>query len=196
MRDNHFALRPESIRSSELVWEEYLSSWLRTAVTGFRYHIDDVIELRTQSSDGLLFFANGADITGRGLEMEVEARGRGVTTSWSHTYVQARARGGTEISNSPSHLSKFQVQFEVSSVVVAADLQYLGSRRVRSGDRLGPALIPNFTISRPITRRLELSASVYNASSSAYADPTGEDHVQPAIPQDGATALLRARLRF
>ena len=58
------------------------------------------------------------------------------------------------------------------------------------------ALVPNLTVTMPVNRRLEMSASVYNASSSAYADPGGEEHLMRSIPQDGATALLRARLRF
>jgi iron complex outermembrane receptor protein len=189
-------LRPETIRSSELVWEEYLSSWLRTAVTGFQYQIDDVIEQRSQESDGEIYFANGGGIAGRGLELEVEAKGRGISAAWSHTYARTNARGGAAISNSPSHLSKFQVQFEVSTVTVAADLQYLGSRLVLSGDRLAPALIPNLTVTMPVNRRLEMSASVYNATNTAYANPGAEEHLQQAIPQDGTTALLRARLRF
>jgi iron complex outermembrane receptor protein len=191
-----FKLRPESIRSSELVWEEYLSSWLRTAVTGFHYQIDDVIEQRVQASDGEFYFTNGAGIAGRGLEVEVEAKGRGISTSWSHSYAHTRDTGGDGVSNSPSHLSKFQVDFSVSSLEVAAGLQYLGSRDVLSGERLGPALIPNLTLTMPVNRRLELSASVYNASNRAYSDPAAEEHLQLAIPQDGATALLRARLRF
>jgi iron complex outermembrane receptor protein len=188
-------LRPESIQSSELVWEEYLSSWLRTAVTGFHYQIDDVIEQRS-TEDFEIYFANGGGITGRGLELEVEAKGKGIAASWSHTFARTRATSGEAISNSPSHLSKFQVQFAVSSLTVAADLQYLGSRLVLSGERLAPALIPNLTVTMPVNRRLEMSASVYNASSSAYADPGAEEHLMRSIPQDGATALLRARLRF
>ena len=65
-----------------------------------------------------------------------------------------------------------------------------------SGERLEPVLIPNFTLTMPVNRRFELSASVYNATSTAYSDPAAEEHLQQAIPQDGATALLRARLRF
>jgi outer membrane receptor for ferrienterochelin and colicins len=196
MRKAGRTLRPESIQSSELVWEEYLSSWLRTSVTGFHYQIDDVIEQRTEPTAGEIYFANSAGISGRGLEFEVEAKGRGISGSWNHSYVRTRDTGDNRVSNSPSHLSKFQVDFSVSSLEVAAGLQYLGSRDVLSGERLGPVLIPNLTVTMPVNRRLELSASVYNATSSAYSDPGAEEHLQHAIPQDGATALLRARLRF
>ncbi len=197
MRDSGFTLRPESVRSTEVVWEEYLSSWLRTSATAFHYQIDDVIEQRVEPTvSQSLYFANGSAISGRGLEFEVEGKGRGIGASWNHSYVRTRDTGGNRVSNSPSHLSKFQVDFSVSSLEVAAGLQYLGSRGVLSGERLAPVLIPNLTVTMPVSRRLELSASVYNATNRAYSDPGAEEHLQQAIPQDGATALLRARFRY
>ena len=51
-------LDPEAVRKPEVIWEEYLSNRVRTAVTAFRYRVDQLIEqsaVDTEFGPGLIF---------------------------------------------------------------------------------------------------------------------------------------------
>ena len=54
----------------------------------------------------------------------------------------------------------------------------------------------NVTVTRAVTKRFDLGVSVHNIFNTRYADPGAEEHVQRAIPQDGRTFRVRARVRF
>ncbi len=192
-------LRPEQIKTSELVWEETLSKYIRTSVTGFVSNVDRLIEQRAVSDASLddLYFVNAGDARARGVEAEVELRlDNGIAGRISHAFADVRDQHDLPVSNSPRHLSKLAVQIPLPAVVVGLEGQYVGERLTLDGSRLAPFLLPNLTVSSRAEGRLTVSMSVYNVFNHTYADPGAEEHLQAAIRQDGRTALFRIGYGF
>lgn len=52
-------LRPESIGTHELVWEQYVGEWLRTSVSGYRYAASRLIIADFSYGDDPIFFNSG-----------------------------------------------------------------------------------------------------------------------------------------
>ncbi len=193
------ALRPERIRSSEVVWEEVLSKRVRTSVTGFMSNVERLIEQRALGDGSLddLYFVNAGNAGARGIEAEVELRlDNGIAARISHTIADVRDQRDLAVSNSPRHLSKLGLQLPLPGVVVGVEGQYVGERLTIHRSRLAPVFLPNVTASSRATGRLSFSMSVYNVFDQAYADPAAEEHVQTAIRQDGRTMLFRIGYGF
>jgi iron complex outermembrane receptor protein len=195
-------LEPEAVQNTELVWEEYISGHVRTAVTAFRYHADKIIEesaIETDTAaDPDLYFRNAGGVVGSGLEAEVEIKlARGFATRFSHAYVRTHdATNRTPMSNSPSHLSKLGLQIPIASFFAGIEGQYVGERLTLTGEPLAGFFVPNVTLTSPASRRVDFTVGVYNLFDHSYSDPGAEEHLQPSIPQDGRTALARIRVRF
>jgi outer membrane receptor protein involved in Fe transport len=201
MRDGSFTLGPETVQSTELVWEEYFSSRVRTAVTAFRYDAENIIEQRSLvGGDGIddLYFLNSGGVLGKGIEAEIETKlPAGFSARFSQTYAQAEDHlTGAQYSNSPRHLSKVGVQIPIRSLYLGVEGQYVGARLTLQGEPVDGFFLPNITLTSPFGRRLDLSLSVYNAFNAAYSDPAAEEHVQRTIPQDRRTFLAKVRVGF
>jgi outer membrane receptor for ferrienterochelin and colicins len=192
-------LEPEQIKSAEIVWEETLSKNWRASVSAFQYRVEGLIEQRESPPvDGDLLFVNAGAGDATGLEAEVEARfDNGLAARFSHTYARVVDRDtGAAVSNSPRHLSKAGVQVPLAAVVVGVEGQFVGERLTIGGERLAPFFVPNVTLGSRAAGRVQVSASIYNLFGRAYADPGAAEHAQPAIRQDGRTALVRIAVRF
>jgi outer membrane receptor for ferrienterochelin and colicins len=193
-------LDPEDVQNTEAVWEEYLSTRVRSAVTAFRYRVGKLIEqaaVETEFGPGLIF-RNGGGVRGSGVEAEIEVKlARGVASRFSHAYARTHdSVSGGRLANSPLHLSKLGLQVPVASFFVGLEGQYVGERLTLDGGRLRGSFIPNLMLSSPAARRLDFTLGIYNVFNRAHSDPGGEEHLQRSIPQDGRTALVRARVRF
>lgn len=200
MREGGYTLEPETVQSTEIVWEEHISNRLRTAVTAFGYHAEQIIEQRNAMIDGdldtALYFLNVGDVEARGVEGEIETRlGHGFMAGFSQAYVRAR-EGTGDISNSPRHLSKLRLQVPVSRVVLAMEGQYVGERLTITGEPIAGFFLPNVTLTSRAGRKVDFTFGVYNVFNHSYADPGGEEHVQRSIPQDGRTVVARVRVGF
>jgi outer membrane receptor for ferrienterochelin and colicins len=193
-------LEPEVVRNTEVVWEEYISNRVRTAVTAFRYQADKIIEQAAIESDlgADLYFRNAGGVEGTGFEAEVEVKlARGVSSRFSHSYVRARDLvTHAPVSNSPSNLSKLGLQIPVAAFFVGIEGQYVGERLTLAGQPLSGFFVPNVILTSPQARRVAFTFGIYNVFDHAYSDPGAEEHLQQAIPQDGRSALARLRVRF
>ncbi|MDP3718953.1 MAG: TonB-dependent receptor [Acidobacteriota bacterium] len=190
-------LRPEQIRSTELVWEESLSAKVRLTMTAFDYDMQRIIEQRATDVEDI-FFENAGRIRGRGIEAEIEARfDNGIVARASHTFARVRDHERDEAtSNSPQHMSTVSLQVPLSRVVVAVEGQRVGERLDLSGVPVSGFFAPNLTVTTPASQRIGFSLSVYNALNRSYNDPGAEEHLQASIRQDGRTMQLRLHVRF
>ncbi len=198
--DGQPPLAPEEIRSSEIVWEESPTKYVRTVVAAFAYDAEAIIEQRRLAggTTGGLYFANGGDIHGLGIAAEVETKlPNGISARLSQTYARVRNQTtGLPVSNSPKHLSKLAIQIPVSRLFLSVEGQYVGERLTLGGERLPGFFLPNIILTSPADRRIGFTLAVYNAFNHAYADPGSDEHVQQSIRQDGRTVLARFRVRF
>ena len=80
MEEYGFRLEPETIKTTEVVWEGTIGSHLRAAVSAFHYDADQLVEPRTiatiaadGAADGGLYFVNAGRTTANGADAELEA---------------------------------------------------------------------------------------------------------------------------
>jgi outer membrane receptor for ferrienterochelin and colicins len=200
-----FTLKPETIATTEVVWEEYIGSRLRTAVSAFHYDVERLISQKSldsvdAASASELYFTNDGRTAANGVEAEVETRWtNGLVVSGDYSHVRATdAATGLRLSNSPHHLANLRVAFPVRplSSTVGVEVRGVGERRNLSGDEVHGFVLGNVTGRRTLTKKLELEFGVYNVLDSRYADPGAEEHLQSAITQDGRTARVRIVARF
>jgi iron complex outermembrane receptor protein len=200
MREGGFELSPETVRSTEVIWEEQFSPMVRMSLTGFHYDVEDLIEQRgivwNEVDD--LYFTNLGSVRGHGVEGEIEARlPSGVVGRISQTIGRTRnLESGTQMSNAPHLVSKVAAQIPLHGFHVGVEGQYVGERLALTGEPIDGHFVSSVILTSPVNRRFEASVGVHNLFDAAYADPAAEEHVQREIPQDGRTLLAKVSVRF
>jgi outer membrane receptor for ferrienterochelin and colicins len=194
-------LRPETIQTQEIVYEQYLPHGLLLSVSGYHYHIEDLINQQSDPQDGWLVFQNVGSVTARGLEIELEGRyAHGLLARAS--YAQQRAqdrRTGATVSNSPQRMAKLNVLLPVSGekLYAGVELQYLSSLETLAGNHTAGFLLANLTLyGRMLSERVEMSATLKNIFDTDYAYPGSTATTQDIIPQNGRSLRLKLTCRF
>jgi iron complex outermembrane receptor protein len=183
-------LRPETITTTELVWQQDLGTRLRFTTDGFENRIANLINEQTDLSNGVIFYANAEKVHSRGLEFELAGRtvrdieGR-LSYSFQNTVDSAT---GIPVSNSPEHLAKAELTFPLAHrrLFLGSDLQYVSARKTLTGSEVRAYGLVNLTLSsREFAGGFQLSGSVYNLFNRIYSDPVGAEIRMPALPQNG-----------
>ena len=205
MEDEGLSLEPETIKTSEVVWEQNVGRNFRVELSAFHYDADRLIEQRTLSTydpeTGYgLYFANTGRTTANGADAQLEGCwANGVTTSFGYGYVRATDRATREpLSNSPRHLANVRVMTPIAALAtkVAFELRGVGERGALDGRPVPGFVLGNVTTTTSIGKKLDLELSLYNVTNTRYADPGAEEHLQRSIAQDGRTARVRVIARF
>jgi outer membrane receptor for ferrienterochelin and colicins len=204
MQEYGFSLEPETIDTTEVVWEEYIGGHLRTAVSAFQYDVDRLIAQRMLEAPGVLggglYFANDGRSTARGADAEIEGRwASGFTAAAGYSYVRAKD-GSTlaQLSNSPRHLANVRMSAPIKPLAsrLGIELRGVGQRLALDGSAVPGFVAGNVTATASVNKRMDLEVGVYNVLNTRYADPGAEEHAQRAITQDGRTARVRFIARF
>ena len=190
-------LGPETIRTSEVVFEQYIGRGLRLTGTYFDNRVDDLISLDTTT----VLFENVSTIDSNGSELGLEwRRDNGIAVRFDHTLQDTRIREtGEHLSNSPRHLAKFHLTLPIHGEKLSAgtEVQYTGGRMTLAGNQVGGYTLVNLTLlSRNLARGLDLSGSVYNLLDKTYEDPGGSGNLQEALAQDGRHVRIKLRWKF
>ena len=195
------ALRPETIRSYELVLEQKLGRHLRASASLFQNDIDDLITQELDPRDQLLVYRNTSAVRARGVELELDGEwNSGLRGSVSYSLQRAENRDNDErLSNSPAQLAKLNLSVPIyqRKVFAGLEIQYVGDRLTLRREPAGDFALVNFTLfSRDLVGGLEASASIYNLFDTVYADPGAGEHVQDRIEQDGRSFRVKLTYRF
>ncbi|MFA6111457.1 MAG: TonB-dependent receptor, partial [Candidatus Latescibacterota bacterium] len=202
-------LTTEKIRTGELVLDRRLGSALMTTASLYHYRIDDLIEQRIDSTDGLAQFRNTGQVDAYGLELEATFRlqidlSGFASGSWQRT----TDRGGERLPNSPSLLLKGGLSRSLGQRLVLATDWRRESGRLTLQRQAGAApvstdayLLGNLRlILRPLLSgrfaRLAVTATVDNLLDTRYQSPGGAEHRQIAIEQDGRLWRLGTQYGF
>ncbi len=194
-------LRPEKIRTLELVYEHYLGHGLLLSASGYEYGIDDLINQEIDPNDGLLVFANTDSITARGVEVELERRAEDGAL-FRASYAQQKAeqrRTGVAINNSPERMAKLNLLLPLfgRKVFAGAELQYLSGLETLAGNRTDGFMVANLTLlGRMLNESCELSATLSNVFNTNYAYPGSTATTQDVITQNGRTLRFKLTCRF
>jgi iron complex outermembrane receptor protein len=193
-------LGAETIDSQEIVWEEYVSDWLRTSTSVYWNDVEGLITLQGEAMHGQLFFTNQGHVHARGVEFETE-----IKTKWKlqglASYGLQRAvdqSTGEGLSNSPRHVFKGRLMFPTGRAgsSIGVELQSLSQRKTIASGAVPRATVVNVTMIEPVTRWVNLTAQVTDLFDQRYADPGSEEHVQDSIEQNGRTLMVGVRWTF
>jgi outer membrane receptor for ferrienterochelin and colicins len=197
-------LKPETIRTYELDYEQYLASSYRLSVSAYYEDIRDLISQINSTNEAPAFsdlaFGNIDRAKAVGGELELEARyASGFVARASYALQRTTDEKGAELSNSPRHLAKLNLICPVYSDKLFADLevQYESAVRTLSGNRADGFAVANFTLySRELVKGLEISTSVYNLFDTHYGYPGATEQSQDVIPQDGRSFRAKITYKF
>ena len=195
-------LKPETIRTYELSYEQRLFDNYRLTLSGFYNKINDMARVVADPSDpNLDTFDNISFASVWGAEAELEAKWRnGFSGQISYSYQYSKDdQTGQRLVNSPLHMAKANLVLPLlgDQLMSGIELQYLGSRRTLAGNRADDQLITNLTLfSQKWVKGLECSLSLYNLFDQRYDDPASSDHDMDTIRQDGFGWRFKAVYRF
>ncbi|MEW5757540.1 MAG: TonB-dependent receptor [Pseudomonadota bacterium] len=194
-------LRPEEIKTLELIWERQLNRQLRGLLTAFRYEVDGLITQVTDPDDGLMVYRNLATATASGAEMELEGKlPHGVEGRLSYTWQRSRnSSTGNEMINSPQRLAKLNVAVPLFNEALwsGVEVQHSAARRTRSGAHSDAHTVVNWTLTnRGWLPNLSLSLTVYNLFGAEYFHPASDVYAQDVIQQDGRDLRLKLEYAF
>lgn len=194
-------LKPETIKTYELVYEQYIGNHYRGSLSVFYNRIKDLINQTVDPADEQMVYKNSGEAEAKGMEFELEGKWEsGVTGRVSYMYQAAKDKYTGEIlSNSPRHLAKANLVLPLigQKAFLGIEEQYTSERKTVRQNKAKAFYLTNLTVfSRDIFKDLEASASVYNLFDKKYADPAGEELVQDTIEQDGRSFRVKATYRF
>jgi iron complex outermembrane receptor protein len=193
-------LQPETVKTMELVWENYFSNHFRTTVSGFYYPIHSLISQQLDPN-GNAFFANAGALNLRGFDFTLaRSLPGGLDSSVSYSF-QDLTNPSTRIAvtDAPKHLVQARVSIPLfkQKVFTSMDLQYVSNRATLTGQSSGAYIVPNLTLfTREFFKGWELSASIYNVFNQKYADPAGHGLAQNVIVQDGRGFRIKVGYKF
>jgi outer membrane receptor for ferrienterochelin and colicins len=195
------SLRPETVKTMELAWEQSLAGHFRIEVSGFYYPIHGLISEQIDPADGFAFFANAGSLDLRGADFAVwRSLPGGLEASASYSFQDVtNPSTGMAITNSPKHIVQASLSVPVikRKIFASMDLQYVSKRATLTGQYAGAYAVPNFTLfSRNVLKRWEISASLYNAFNQNYADPAGNGLVENVLFQDGRSYRIKIGYRL
>jgi len=195
-------LKPETIRSYELVWEQTIAQNYRLTSTLFYDQVEDLITQDVgPATDPRLVFNNtdSVDVKGGGLELEGHWK-HGFRARASYTFAEAvDNETGRLLENSPKHVGKLQLTMPIYPEKAFAGFELIASsaRQTAQRNELSGHVLANVTLfSHQIARNLEVSASVYNVFDKKYHDPASPDFAQELNPQDGRTFRVKLTYKF
>ncbi|MDH5511931.1 MAG: TonB-dependent receptor [Gammaproteobacteria bacterium] len=198
-------LRPEKIRTYEMVLEHYLHDDFRITGSVYKYKITDLINL-VRDTDDLLVFQNTSTADATGVEL-MGQRIWNNGTRWLASYTLQQAEDGdtgVRLSASPRHLLKMNLTTPLFSGAWQAGLevQHMSERTTPIDGTVGSNTVTNLTFaSNRLAKNLELSASLYNLFDEKYADPPSVEHCDAldrcldGITQDGRSFRVKLTYR-
>jgi iron complex outermembrane receptor protein len=195
------SLQPETVKTMELVWEQYFANHFRTTASAFYYPIHGSIGEQIDPANGNAVFKNAGSLDLRGLDFTVSrSLPDGLEASLSYSFQETtNPSDQVPVTNSPKHLVQASLSMPLikQKVFASMDLQYVSDRATLTGQPAGAYTIPNFTLfSRKILKGWEVSATLYNAFNRKYSDPTGNGLAEDAITQDGRNFRIKIGYQF
>ena len=195
------SLRPETVRTMEVVWEQYFANHFQMTVSGYYYPIHSLISEQIDPVTGNAVFVNAGSLDLRGLEVSSSRTLPGGIEGTVSYSLQDAINPTTQLplTNSPKHLAQASVSVPLirQKLFASMDLQYLSRRLTLGGQMAGAYVLPNFTLfSRDVLRNWEVSASIYNAFNAKYVDPRANGQAEDVLTQDGRNFRVKVGYKF
>lgn len=202
-------LKPEHIKTLELIGEYFPSENFRASASVFQYRFADLIALSSDPASSLLYFLNIDSARSKGAEFEAEWLHNNDSSLKTSISLQHARNGvtGEWLSNSPRQLFKLNYAMPLwrDGPRIGIEYQFTSRRRTPDGGAVGGFGLMNLTLlSHTFGKKLEVSASMYNAFDKQYADGPSEEHYDNSSParrltgirQDGRNWRVQAAYTF
>jgi outer membrane receptor for ferrienterochelin and colicins len=194
-------LRPERIRSVELIWEQGLGANYRVSASVFDNAIANLIAQQTDPRNDLLIYENSQTVQSRGLEWEIAGKTKNeIEGRISYTLQRTEdVATGLTLSNSPAQLLKTSLTLPLwrQRFSIGVEAQYTGPRKTVIGTSVGRCVVANVTATtREFGGGFHLAASVYNLFNQKYSDPVGPEIEEPALQQNGVDFRIKITRAF
>jgi outer membrane receptor protein involved in Fe transport len=193
------SLQPETIRTTELAYEEYFPNHISMRASAFLNQIRNLVA-QSNDSQNVIRYVTRENVDGKGLEFELNDRHpSGWEGHLSYTVSDSiDTRSQQLLSNSPKHLGKAALTVPLirRMLSASAEAQYVGRRLSVYGVSVPDHFVTNLSfLASESSGRFSMSASLYNLFDKQYGDPGGPEHVQASIPQDGRVFAWKLQYR-
>ena len=197
-------LKPERIRTLEVVWEQGLGKNLRSVVAAYENRIKDLIGVVTDPADGLDVSRNLGEARGRGVEVELAGKWDSGFEGRVSGNLQRTKDGacGERLPNSPPYTIQANgiAPLYPGKIFAGIEGQFIGHREPARPAHSTPAggyAVLNLTLhARELVKGVDASATVYNLLDRSYSDLGGPEHLQELIPQDGRSFRVKVTASF
>ncbi len=183
-------LKPERIRTTELVFEQHWPSGQRLSFGGYHSRVSHLISQIKDSNDNLVHFVNKENIQSMGIEgywqRPLIERNTHLSIGW--ILQETRVVGGNKLSNAPAHIGilRLEHRWAYPQTLVAVHGQVIGKRYTVQGNALPTQARCNVSVRQPwAAYNLTLLAAVYNVTNAAQTTSSAGEHNQNAISQEG-----------
>jgi outer membrane receptor for ferrienterochelin and colicins len=195
------SLRPETVKTMELVWEQYFANHFRMTASAFYYPIHSLITEQLDPITGNAVFENAGSLYLRGLDFELDRRlPAGLEGTISYSFQDVTNPGAVlPLTNSPRHLVQASLIVPVikQKLFASMDLQYVSKRADLTGNYAAAYVVPNVTLfSRNLRKGWDISASLYNIFNQKYGDPGGNGLAEAILFQNGRNFRVKVGYRF
>src|SRR4029077_20070008 len=104
-------LKPETVKTTELVLEQYFGHDLQLSISGYNYPVRGLISQQTDPATGALVFENSQSLDMHGVELALKRQSSsglevGGSLSSQNTVNEG---GGAPVTNSPHQLGQFNL---------------------------------------------------------------------------------------
>lgn len=193
-------LRPEHIRTYEVLVEHAFNSWSKGTAGVYRFDVDNIISQVVDPADDLHVFQNVDEVQGQGVELETAIDRAGFSSRVSYAYQRSHDRKtGEELTNSPRHLGTINLSAPLwhRRLRAACEIQAMSKRIAADGRAVpGHGLVHLNLAAVEWVRGLAISAGVRNVLAADYADPVSSVDGQSTVAQGGRTFRLAADYGF
>ena len=194
------SLKPETIRTTELVFEQYFATHAHFTIAGFYNDIRGLVAQQT-NANGAVTFTNLQSAESKGIDCELAGKWpNGFQGRLSYTVQEdTDPRSKVDLSNSPTSLVKLDLSAPVFKrfVIGAIEGQYTSSVDSLQDNPIPGFLVVNATVSTSALLHLvSISASAYNLFNVRYANAVGPSFVEDSIQQNGRTLRIKFTYSF
>ena len=184
--DNPDGLYPESINTTELVWDQQVGDSGRLVTSLFANNMYDLIRRRV----------NQQRITSKGIETQYDFRLKnGGSGYFGLSLLRAKYLNSTRIlASSPQCVATWGMCVPVfgNRAYLAPDVQYVGSRRTNMKDTAGAYMIANLTLSSSsLIKNADVSIGITNLFDTPYFANAQPQNVQDLMPQGERTVQFQ-----
>jgi iron complex outermembrane receptor protein len=191
-------LKPEKIKTYELVVEQRLSDHFDLRLSPFYNELVDIIALQVLPQR-VRQFNNMGNASVHGLETQLQARFSALEGRVSYTYQQSESATSSATANSPTHMVKLNMTAPLwaDKLFSGVEVQYVSQRSTLAHSHSSDYTLTNINlIAKHLLPGLQLTGSLYNVFDVGYSDPASPPLLPDIISQDGRNFRLRVSLEF